>query len=351
MHQPPRWTIRKPFWRTQTEHWYVKVNGKAVRLSDEPDPDGKNRKAPPAAVQNAWHKLSREGVPSEIRLADVFEKFSATCTDPQHAKSTKWMLSTFLSHVGKETKASALRPYHLSAFFKSRAWAPASVRTCGNRIHAAINWAVREGLLDKNPVSSVPGYKRAGHYTKRKGTIDTELMDRLTARARPAFRAFLIALRETGCRPSEIRRAKIEKCDLEAGVLLVPNKTARATGEAERVIYLSETMKGLIRTRKGSRATGYIFLTERGKPWSYDNAEERWRVLAGKVEVPEGVTLYTLRRSFISTAINQTNVNPALVAQLVGHVGLDMMLKHYLMTDQDALKRAVQEITRKSDPN
>ena len=41
-------------------------------------------------------------------------------------------------------------------------------------------------------------------------------------------------------------------------------------------------------------------------------------------------------------------MNPALVAQLVGHVGLDIMLKHYLETDPAALKKAVEEVTKRN---
>ena len=46
--------MREPFWRAQTQYWYIEKNGKQVRLSKlgDRDPHGGDRKHPPAAVQN-----------------------------------------------------------------------------------------------------------------------------------------------------------------------------------------------------------------------------------------------------------------------------------------------------------
>jgi integrase len=225
------------------------------------------------------------------------------------------------------------------------------VRVVTGRVLAAINYAVKEGLLDKNPISSTPGYRRHGRQVKRTGTVPRELRERLEAAARPAFRAILVGLRESGGRPAELRRARIERCFIDRGVMYVPNKTAKVTGKEERPIYLSEGMKALLRERIGGRTEGFIFLTVQKKPWTYTNLQGRWQELVKKVPVPDGVTLYTYRRTFISEAINEKNVNPALVAQLAGHTDLTMLIKHYLQEDPGALKRAVDQITGASPPS
>jgi integrase len=180
--------------------------------------------------------------------------------------------------------------------------------------------------------------------------VPPELQGKLEAAATTALRAILVGLRETGARPSELRRAQIDRCFLDQGVLYVPNKTAKKTGKKERPIYLTEEMTQLVRGLIGCRTEGFIWLTTKGKPWSYANLEERWRRLVEKVPVPKGITLYTYRRTFISSAINNKNINPAHVAQLVGHVDLTMILKHYLEEDPAALKRALEEATRAAAP-
>jgi integrase len=342
--------MRTPWWRAQNGHWYVNLHGKQHRLTEEPDPDGGGRKAPPRHVEDAWHKLVQRGEPKDLKIREIFRRFKEACANPHHARSVAFMLGQFEAYLGGDFRLPKLRPFHLTEFLKSRTtWGPATQRTAVNRIHAAINYAVREGLIEKNPITSTPGYKRQGYYTKRKGVVDPSLRQRLEEAANPALRAILVALRESGCRPGELRKALIERCFLDAGVMFVPNKTARATGEAERAIYLSDGLKVLLRKLIGVRTEGFIFLTAHGKPWSYTNLEERWQVLKEKVPVPvpKGVTLYAYRRTCISTALNEKNVNPALVAQLVGHVGLDMLLKHYAQEDPEALRRAVQAVTKR----
>lgn len=336
--------MRKPFWRSQTRQWYVKVDGKAVRLSEEPCD---RTKTPPPHVQKAWHAITSKGVPKELKLVDVFDRFLLVPrADPRN--NTKWALDTFTKHIGRDFKASKLRPHHLTDFFRANPqWAPATVRTFANRIIAALGHAVAEGLLDANPITATPGYQRHGHYVKRKGVVAPDLRAKLESAARPAFRAMLVALRETGARPSELRAARIERCMVDEGIMYVPNKTARKTGLKERAIYLTEEMKRLVRERIGDRTEGHVFMTERDKVWTYNNLEQRWWKLVARVPgVPDGITLYSYRRGFATTAINEKNVNPALVAQLMGHANLNMLLKHYAQENPETLRKAVEEIAR-----
>ena len=328
--------MRQPWWREQNQHWYVNLHGKQHRLTEEPDPDGGRRKKPPKQVEDAWHRLVQQGEPKEMSVRAVFDSYKETRADLV-SNGTGWCLKQFQAHVGGDFKASKLRPFHLTELFRKKPqWGESTKRTITTRVLAAINYAVREGLLDKNPISSTPGYKPHGSYGRREGVISGDIRQKLEEKARPALHDFLVGLRETGCRPSELRRARVERCFLALGMLFVPNKTARKTGKPERTIYLSEEMKRLVRQLIGERTEGFIFLSARGKPWTYNNLQLRWAKLARTVQVPKGITLYTYRRTFISTAINEKNINPALGAQLVGHVGLAVLLKHYLQEDPEA---------------
>ena len=102
--------MRRPYWREQTQHYYVKVNGKPVRLSRQRHPDGDKRKTLPIEVENEWHRVTREGIPTETRLSDVFTRFKATCESAHHAKSTNYMLDQFQAFVGPDMKAENSAP-------------------------------------------------------------------------------------------------------------------------------------------------------------------------------------------------------------------------------------------------
>jgi integrase len=335
--------MREPWWRKQNGHWYLEVDGKQVRLSKEPDPDGGSRKEPPPPVQNEWHKFMREGIPSEMQFGDLVAQFLASLPEGDNKDNSRRQLSRFERFVGREAKVSQIKPIKFSEYIRKHPnWKPSSVRTFVNRVHACINWGVRQGLLDKNPISSTPGYHREGRYERRRGVISEADRRLAEEHAGPVFRPVLVALRETGARPSEICRARVEKVDLAGSFVMVPNKTAHQTGNPERKIYLSPEAKRTIEACIGSRTEGFVFLNSFGKPWNCQSLKKRWDALRAATGVKG--TLRTYRRTFISSAINEANVNPVIVASLAGH-NLDVMMKHYYEMDPKAMLAAVAKIT------
>lgn len=343
--------MRKPWYRKSNGHWYVEIHGTQHRLSEEPLTYTRKPKNPPPEVVRAWDKLRQKGQPRDMKVDTLIELFLETVENPDNVRTYRYFLNSFKDHVG-ERKALDLIPLHLTEWLKEHPdWSPGTVRTAVSKVHAALNWAVRQGILDKNPISSTPGYKREGYYERRRGTVPVDVAERLEAAARPAFARFLRGLRETGARPAELRRALIEKLDCEGGTLTVPNKTKKQTRKAERTLILSRGTVEFLRDVIGGRTSGYIFLTSRRKPWTLANLKEYWsRTKKGckwraAVEVPEGVSLYTYRSTFISSAINDHNINPRIVAELVGHSNLEMIMQHYYNADPDALRRAMEKVT------
>jgi integrase len=135
---------------------------------------------------------------------------------------------------------------------------------------------------------------------------------------------------------------KVEKVSLAESTVLVPNKTAHLTGIAERTIFLSPEAKAVVENAIGGRAEGFVFLNRFGKPWNCQSLKKRWEVLRTATGVKG--TLRSYRRTFISSAINGANVNPAIVATLAGH-NLDVMMRHYFEADPAAMLAAVARIT------
>lgn len=339
--------MRKPYWRSYNQHWYVEHYGRQRRLSQEPDPQGGSRKQPPRAVEEAWKALLHQDTPgTDIRLGDLISRYLENDFSADFQKSATHQLHSFEASVGRNIKASKLIPLHLSDWLKKRKLSPSSTRTAVNRVHGVLNWAVAQGLLDKNPILSTPGYKLEGYFEPRQGTVPVELAEQIEARAVPALAHFLRGLRETGARLSELRRARIEKLDGKAGTLRVPNKVKKKTRQPERILMLAPATVAFFQELAGSRREGYLFLTTRGCRWSYTNLRCYWRRTVNRcqqegIQVPKAVTLYTYRHTFISWAINEADVNPALVAGLVGHSDLDMLMKHYFHANPEALKRAI----------
>ena len=166
---------------------------------------------------------------------------------------------------------------------------------------------------------------------------------RVLAAATGCFRDVLLFLSGTGCRPIELRYARVEKCDLVKGVITVRNKTRKKTGNHERPVFLSSSMIELCRELIGNRKEGWLMLNHFGGQWSQTALEHRITKLCGTLKITYGATLYSFRHRWASEAINDRRMNPAMVAIQLGHTDLKMLLKTYLHSDHEAMRKALDE--------
>ena len=127
----------------------------------------------------------------------------------------------------------------------------------------------------------------------------------------------------------------IENCDLEEGILLVRNKTAAQTGEEYRKVWLSDTLKQLILSVR--RESGHIWLNSRGQPMKAESLVSTFRRLRKKLGLRDGITLYTYRHLWGSTAINN-GADSVIVARAMGHKDTRMVMSNYFHEDDEAMR-------------
>ncbi len=358
--------MRKPFQRRDTGIWYYQYpSGKQVPLG-KTEPWPKKKKEMPKEIETAWHALKVvRKEPKDTALKDVVEEYRAHVAgmgEGTRKKARLWM-GWLMTHIGENKKVSKLQPVDLTRFLRTRNWGPSMKRGFLTKVMAMMNHAVGEGMIDANPFK---GYKKPREL-RRKIVLSPDTIRQIEEAAEARFRSFLIGLKESGCRPIELTRARIEHCDLAEGILLVPNKTQDATGEAWRPIYLSPGMKALIERLVAKRTNGFIFRNQNDDQWTVDALDHRMAVVRRKLKSPvemalelehdeaevaklrsriteiEKVTLYALRHTFCSNALNKKNINPAILARLMGHVDV-RQLRIYFHEDMDAMRDAIQKI-------
>jgi integrase len=144
-----------------------------------------------------------------------------------------------------------------------------------------------------------------------------------------AFRDFVFALQETGCRPSEVSRVTSTHADLELGVWVFPDhKTAKKTGKP-RIVYLTPAMIELTKCLMAKYADGPLFRSPRGgKPFTRNNIRCRFKRLREKLPHLKCLIAYAYRHSFATDAL-VNGVGIAQVAELLGHTSTDMVMRHY----------------------
>jgi integrase len=335
--------MRRPFFRRDTMTWYVFVGSKQISLGKDERfkaPPATKPKEPPPAVQKRYLDImQRQAEPEDRRLSFCIDEYlkSLEGCEADTVKRADYFLHIFQRSTG-DVKISKLRSHHVDAALTGRDWKPNTVRDFMARIDACLNYCVRKDWIARNPLK---GKLQLPAVERRQDIMSLADRERVMAEATGCFRDVLLFLSGTACRPIEARFARVEKCDLDKGILMVRNKSRKKTGAKERPVFLSSRMIEQCRELIDGRKEGWLLMNSKGGQWTQTALEHRIQKLCDKLGITHGATLYSFRHNWISEAINKKDMNPALVAIQAGHSDLKMLLKHYLHSDHEAMRKAL----------
>jgi integrase/recombinase XerD len=329
-----------PWFRASKAAWFVELGGKQVRLGKHPPtapPPRKSEKTglwnPPPAILNEFHKRMAGGSATwpirekltVAQLCDLFLDFSNKHHAPDTYETYRHFLQKFCDGHG-HLPATDIKPIHATRWLDSHpAWK-------GGRRHAvlavkrAYGWADQQGILSPNPLKHVKP-DPVGRRT-RVLTGDEQAQILAAIKDQP-FRDFVLALTETGCRPSEVARVTAAHFKPDLGVWVFDrHKTFKATGRP-RVVFLTPAMVGLSRRLAEKYPDGPLFRGPRGRrPFTRNGIRCRFRRLRTKLPHLAHFCSYSYRHSFATRALlNQ--VPAAEVAGLLGHTSIDMVSRTY----------------------
>lgn len=245
-------------------------------------------------------------------------------------------LRDFGNHVGKLMMASDLRPYMVSAWMRKKTtWGPSTQAMQRKTIKAVLNWAVREGHLEENPLKRMSG----GNSQRRERFLTPEERKRITEFVSPEFADFLRAIELTGALPfSEMAQVTGDVIDFEASTItLQKHKNRKKTGKP-RTIYVADELMELFRRLVELYPTGPIFRGRRGKMWYTGSARKWFSSIREKLGIE--AFPYAYRHTYITEAIIR-GVPVEMVAALVGNTP-QVIHRHYshVAQDQAAMRSA-----------
>jgi integrase len=246
-----------PWYRASRDAWYVKIDGKQVRLA--------KGKANKKAAAEAFHRLMAlgpAGLPKnqEITAAHVCDLFLDWSKKHHDARTFDWyasFLNDFCGHkrLGVLT-ASQVKVFHVTQWLDAHPKWKGSRRNAVICVKRAFNWATAEGILKENPLR---GLRKPPQNRRERILTAGEWEELFGAVVDQEFKDFLTAMRETGCRPGEVRRVTADDVNLELGVwVLEHHKTRKKTG-LPRVVYLNPVMLELCKRLCERWPTGPIF--------------------------------------------------------------------------------------------
>lgn len=240
-----------------------------------------------------------------------------------------------------------------------RALSDSTIRSTYTVLRSALDGAVRDGLLARNPAAVIrrPGVERreALHLTP------TEVRRLFSAAESSRYHRALVLIAATGIRRGECLALRWVDTDLDAGVMKIRGTLARINGNlsvtepkterSRRALPLSPATTALLavqrkaqiaeRLRAGSQwvDTGFVFTTETGQPVDPRNLLRVVQTAALRAGLKD-VGVHSLRHS-AATAMLEAGVNIKAVSDLLGHSSVSITGDIYGHTSDDSARAAV----------
>jgi integrase len=190
-------------------------------------------------------------------------------------------------------------------------------------LRAALNLAVTHRQVPATAAQEwrdVKPHKGAGK--RRDLYLDLAQRRALLAACEGAIRDLIEAAMLTGGRAGELVNATRSQFDARTKSMTFNGKTGART-----VPISPAAVKLFKRLALGKLPEARLLVRDDGQPWAHSDWDALVRDAAKKAELPAGACLYTLRHSFITTALTSA-MSTLDVARLVG-TSVTMIEKHY----------------------
>lgn len=307
----------KPWWWKDRNAYYTTIGGKHFRL-------GTNLKTAKDILKN---KLSADAalprVASGTFVCVVLEGFLAWTSD-HRAKRTyegyKAFLDSFYATYPDLT-TDKISTADVTAWLASQNWKSTTQRNAITALQRAFNWAVKNDNLPHNPIR---GMEKPSSPTRTDTITIKEFLAILRHSKSKNFRRLLIFCWDCGCRPQEARAIQPRHVELSKHRCVFPADEGK--GKKTRAIYMP-TARSLAYVKSGMKQK-YIFLNDRGRPWTMWAVNSQFARLAAKDKLGKRYHLYALRHSWITRKL-KAGVDSHVVAKLSGHCNTKMIDEVY----------------------
>jgi integrase len=341
---------RSAVWLRKQTGWYcTTLNGEIVRLAKDKREAERlfHEMMARRAAEPDDHEPARQLGPSFKRMADDYLVHTAGDKNEKSLAIQTKILQAFCGRV-KNVRAAELKGHMVTSWItwenqcraklRKKVWNTSTQALAIKTIKAVLNWGVKQGHLDVNPIKKLS----SGKVARRERMLTVEERRRITEFVTPEFADFLFVVEQTGARPyTEIGRLEARHIDFANGTAtLVLHKTARKTGRPRILFFTAEVLE-LLRKRVERYPTGLLFRTKRNSGWNASNCFKWFTMI--REELGIDCVLYHYRHTRISEAIIK-GVPVEVVAELVGNTA-QVIHAHYAHVgkDQAAMRAAAQK--------
>jgi integrase len=256
-------------------------------------------------------------------LLDQFLEWVARNRKPRTYSTYKERLQLFLNALEDSSlTVSKLKPFHVTRFVdKHPNWSSSMRRGRMITVQTALNWAVKEGLIDHSPIAKL---QKPSPGRRDNPVTEEDHRAIIAATKSEAFRTVLTIAWETGARPQELLRAEARHFDKNLSALVFPPDEAK--GHRWRVVYLSPTARKLVEKLVQQQQTGPLLRNDRGKSWTISATSCAFGRV--KKKIGKRFCLYDYRHGWATAALER-GIDPVSVSVLMGHADSSMLCRVY----------------------
>jgi integrase/recombinase XerC len=337
----------KPFFRPRKNRWYVQLDGKQVNLGPDEKEAFRRYHEVMAARKQPVPVTPPSDDPLLIEILDAFLDWCLKHREKRTFESYEERIKSFLDSLAdRRMPLKGLRPFHLQQWVDGHPdWNPGMKRGRMQAVQRALNWAVKQGRIDKSPVAFVekppPG--------KREVVIDYPTYQRMRELTwTQEFRDLIDVSWETGCRPQEIWRVEKRHLDVAGKRWVFPARESKGKRKI-RIVYLTDLAVEVCQRLAAKHPTGPLFRNSDGVPWSRHAASCVF--LRMKKHLGKKYALVDYRHSFTTRSL-KAGVDPVTLSFLLGHADTSMLAKTYAHLDQEVghLRGALAKINPVTPP-
>jgi len=330
--------VPKPFFVKKRKTWYVQIDGRQHNL-------GKDK----AEAINLYRELlgNSAKVTAElvkptatvVELLTEFLAWSERNNGQRNFETLQYHISRFsqwLNDTGQgRLKVRDLKPFHVTKWLDDRYSKDTSDTTRAGTIACIkrpFNWAAQEGYLNVNPIARIkkPRYIPRGD----EAYIPDEQFEALIEAARDtykpyeaeAFVDYLTMVKDTGCRPQEIRVVEARHFDAENRVWRFPTSESKGKRNARIVPLQTERAFEICRRLALKHPEGPMFRNADGNSWTANAVSCRFKRLRKKCGID--ACAYKFRHTFATNEVVK-GTDIITLKHMMGHADLQMLGKVY----------------------
>lgn len=310
---------RKPWQRSQNGVWYVQIDNKQINL-------GRNKEAAFAEYHRLMTARGQGQALGDDLLRAVLDAYW-TWFKKSHKPSTVehrgLILKTFAKNIPANLRIRQLKGHHVQKWLDTEysKCGPTTLNTYIGIVKAALNWAVRQGYADFNPIAKMDKPRARTRQEFVPPGLWPKVLELATDQQ---FKDFLTVMLSSGARPQEM--SQFEASHFDGSKFIFPIEDSKGNRKS-RVVYLADDALEIVKRLAKEHPEGKLFRNSRGTAWNRNSIICRFKRFKEKLKMPK-LCATTLRHSFAHYRLT-SGQDVLTVSTLMGHSDTRMVSIRY----------------------